>query len=128
MRGPVTGLSGKRVLVLSNHRILCEAIKVGLKHLKMRVVERQSGADGLDLVVLTSLSFLEESAAVPARDRLPGDLGRVPLLVISDLKPVQGPDDGQVHHLVFPFHYEELYAKAEEILGADQWVTEGGRL
>jgi hypothetical protein len=127
MRGPVTGLSGKRVLVLSNHQILCEAIKVGLKHLKMRVVERQAVAEGLDLVVLTSLSSLNTSPAAPARELLPEALEAVPLLVISDHKPTPSPDADQVYHLGFPFRYPDLYAKTAEILGADPWAAEGGR-
>ena len=119
MRGPDIGLLGKRVLVLSRHQTLCEAIKVGLKHLKMNVVEWQAGSDGLDLVVFTLLSSVDASADVPARDVLPKDLGKVPLLLISDRMPGPNSDGSQVFYLRFPFRYEELYAKTAEILNVD---------
>ena len=80
MREPTTKLLGKRVLVLSEHKVLREAIKLGLRHhLEMDVVETTSLSDDLDLVVVTALSFVEQEPA-PRRGAYEG----VPLLVISD--------------------------------------------
>lgn len=112
MRQPTANLLGKRVLVLSEHKVLREAIKLGLKHrLRMDVVEKPSRPDGLDLVVVTALSFVDQESApsFQASDH-------VPLLVISDQPLEPELEVKGVFYLGFPFSYEDLYAKAAEIL------------
>ena len=112
MGEPNTSLLGQRVLVLSAHRVLRQAIKLGLRYrLRMDVVETSALPDGLDLVVATALSFVEQESVPPSPV-----LGHVPLLIISDRPLDPKLDIEGVFHLGFPFSYEDLYAKTAEIL------------
>jgi hypothetical protein len=123
MREPNFGLLGKRVLVLCEHKVLCQAIKLGLKYrLGMDVVENASLPDGLDLVVATALSFVKEESVLP-----PQAFGQVPILLISDQPPDLRLDREGVFHLGFPFGYEDLCAKATEILRLASGVSHGMR-
>ena len=69
----------------------------------MDVVETTSLSNGLDLVVVTALSFVEQEPA-PRRGAYEG----VPLLVISDQPLAPDLEVEGVCYLGFPFGYEGL--------------------
>jgi len=115
---------GKRVLLLSRHHILAEAIKLGLSHyLLAEVIEATEASlacsphilQDVDLVVVSALSPDDRpdralQSAPCWRDR------EVPLLVITDL-PLDGEDGAdRVTYLDFPFNYAQLCAAATGIL------------
>jgi len=144
-------LAGKRVLVLSDNDGLSRAIELNLERSDLEVVKfalssprRQrcsepassrayQGIEGqgsqnevgdFDLIVVAMSSPTSEPVVALSRASLTGQIGQVPLLIISD-RPFQSDLDDQIIHLDFPFDIDRLHDKVEEILQGRQ-TTSGG--
>jgi DNA-binding response OmpR family regulator len=131
----MSSLSGKRVVVLSDHRVLTTAIELSLKHmLQMEIVDRASDlpaeraqANDLDLLVLATSSPDSEPILVLARASLAGRVGQVPLLMISS-QPFDTDLETKIFHLDFPFEHDELCTRVVEILGENAGTRTCGQL
>jgi len=130
-----TGLLGKRVIVLGDHQSLCRAIELSFKSLlKMEVVETspgalvqregRRGAGDLDLMVMATSSPDSEPIVTLARTSLLENIGRVPLLMISD-RPFNSDRDTKIFYLRFPFDSGQLCDKVSEILSEGAWTHRG---
>jgi hypothetical protein len=113
-------VSTARVAVLGDHPVLCEAIKMGLRH-RFPLEPVQLPVDGsfcgdLDLMVLVALSPDSAPAEMLARASLYRLLGRIPLLIVSEGSLELVPAVEWVYHLEFPFTYDELYSRTAGIL------------
>jgi hypothetical protein len=65
-----------------------------------------------------------EPVVALSRASLAGQIGQVPLLIISD-RPFQSDPDDRIIHLDFPFDIDGLHDKVEKIL-QDRLTTSGG--
>ena len=129
-----TTLAEKRVLVLSDNEGLTRAIELNLtSHLPVEItkLEMESRAQPcdyadteFDLMVVALSSPRSEPIVVLAKASLAGQIGRVPLLIISE-RPFHPDPSGRIVHLNFPFDVRGLYCKVQEILqGAREQGTE----
>ncbi|MBN1890521.1 MAG: hypothetical protein JW850_21185 [Thermoflexales bacterium] len=118
-------LSGKRVLVLSDHNGLSRVIELTLTG-PMKVVRLVSSAnwqlqnqakdDDLDLIVVAMSSPSNDPITTLSQLSLTGRLKSVPILIISDSSERQVPANRVVHHLDFPFDIDAFCDKVKEIL------------
>jgi hypothetical protein len=121
-----TNSSRIRVLVLGDHEILCEAIKMGLRRrFEVEFVEPPSYGvaqrandpfgkpDLVIVIVLSTQSVLMELLTQASPYGMPGE---IPLLAIAEEGQKPDLDAEGVYRLDFPFTYEELYDKTAEIL------------
>jgi DNA-binding response OmpR family regulator len=125
-------LAGKRVLVLSDNDRLSRAIELNLKYSHLEVMrlalssqgqeESQTEIGDFDLIVMAMSSSTSEPIVTLARASLVGQIGQVPLLIISD-RPFHSDPDDQVIHLNFPFDIDGLHDKVKEILQRDSEPT-----
>jgi DNA-binding response OmpR family regulator len=141
----VADLAGKRVLVLSDNNGLAEAIEINLKcsHLEVEKLalrsqgqqypeqsrrDRRFGSQvelgDFDLIVVAMSSPSSEPVVALARASLTRQIGRVPLLIISD-RPFLSDPDAQIIHLDFPFEIDRLHNKVKAILQRDSKPTPG---
>jgi hypothetical protein len=136
-----TGLMRKRVIVLSDHKVLSRAIEFTLQdRLGVEVVglgwaspgqrEMEAQVGDLDLmVVAVSLPSSEPVVALAAAS-LSKKIGQVPLLIISDRPFYPHPND-KIFHLNFPFDLDGLPEKVQGILektsrrDVDGWTYSG---
>jgi DNA-binding response OmpR family regulator len=119
------GLAVKKVLVLSDNEGLSKAIELALSDDQLEVVgfvlsfmrQWRSEVDrgGFDLIVLAVSSFNGEPVVDMVLAALAEQIGRVPLLIISD-SPSRSDLENQIFHLDFPFDIHALYGKVNEIL------------
>jgi len=127
-------LTGKRVLVLSDHNELSSAIELNLSSfLGTEVVklapsppDRRSpaGNGNFDLIVVAMSSSLSEAVVLLSQSSLVERIGQVPLLIISD-RPFYADLDNQVFHLDFPFDIGDLLDRVRAILRGEpdpMWV------
>ena len=134
----------KRILVLSDNDGLSRAIELNLECSDLEVVkfalssprqlsrayhggqgrESQDEVGKFDLIVVAMSSPTSEPVVVLYRASLVGQIGQVPLLIISD-RPFQSDPDDQIIHLDFPFDIDRLHDKVEEILQGRP-ATSGG--
>lgn len=124
----LTDFVGKRVLVLSDHNGLARAIEVNLnRRPAMEVVQlvpslpgqqRQRKVDDFDLIVVAMSSPASEPIVALSRASLTGQIGKVPLLIISG-RFFHSDPEVQIFHLGFPFEVDALCDKVSEILQND---------
>jgi hypothetical protein len=125
-----SGLVGKRVVILSDNEMLARAVELNLCHrLGMQIVSPEASAMqqlaghgsgiALDLIVVALSSPESEPNLMLARASLLGDMGRTPLLVISNKQFKQRPDRRSAH-LGFPFVPERLADKVKRILSSER--------
>jgi hypothetical protein len=143
-------LAGKRVLVLSDNDGLSRAIELNLERSHLEVVkfalssprprypehtssracrgvegwESQNEVGDFDLIVVAMSSPASEPVVALYRASLVGQIGQVPLLIISD-RPFQSDPGDRIIHLDFPFDIDGLHDKVEKIL-QDRSMTSGG--
>jgi hypothetical protein len=118
----------KQIVVVSDSIGLSRAIEVNLKGLKVEVLKitcspEGGGAKGqvvhrCDLIIVALSSPASEPVVVLARASLAGQVGQVPLLIISD-RPFECDPRDQIVHLDFPFDIDQLYGTVSAILGAE---------
>jgi DNA-binding response OmpR family regulator len=117
-------VEGKCVVVLSDNDLLARAIELNLNgRLNIRVAAPAPGrvawsegqAGDVDLIVVALTSQTGEPLVALVRASLAGQIGQVPLLIISD-RPFDARPDDQIAHLDFPFHPDELQAKVRGLL------------
>jgi DNA-binding NarL/FixJ family response regulator len=117
---------GKKILILSDNDGLSRAIALNLnKRLNVEIVrfalepqeqwKSRTGNDHFDLIVLGMSSPASEPIAALARALLAQQVGRVPLLIISD-RALASNLEGPIIHLDFPFDIDKLRGKVQEIL------------
>jgi hypothetical protein len=121
-----TGLAGKSAVVLSDNDKLFRAIELNLKrYLGIEVVKLAPSTPGqqgsqaevgdFDLIVVAMSSLTSEPVVALARAALTREIGRVPLLIISE-RPFRADPDNKIVHLDFPFDIDDLHYKVREIL------------
>ena len=133
-------LAGKRVLVLSDHDGLSRALELSLRRNHLEVVRLALSSPGqrcpapvegrgsqaevgeFDLIVVAMSSPTSEPVVALARASLAGQIGQVPLLIISD-RPFHCDPDDQIIHLNFPFDIDGLHNKVKEVLQRDPEPT-----
>ena len=111
----------KRVLILSDSRLLSNVIEVNLKqmHLEVDHFELSSGnpagprdqvskkKDHPDLILVASSLAASEPIVYLFKAALTEKIGQTPILIISDRQFPADPD-GQIYHLDFPFDPDAL--------------------
>lgn len=120
-----TTMAEKKVLVLSDNGGLTRAIELNLtSHLPVQVTKLEMGSwtqscdyadTDFDLMVVALSSPRNEPIVALAKASLAGQMGRVPLLIISE-RPFRPDPSGRIAHLNFPFDVRGLYCKVQEIL------------
>jgi len=68
-----------------------------------------------DLIVVAMSSPTSEPVVALARASLAGQIGQVPLLIISD-RPFHSDPNDRIIHLDFPFDIDGLCDKVKEVL------------
>jgi hypothetical protein len=118
----------KQIVVVSDSIGLSRVIEVNLKGLKVEVLKITCSPEGTggrgqlarrcDLIIVALSSPASEPVVVLARASLAGQVGQVPLLIISD-RPFESDPRDQIVHLDFPFDIDRLYGTVSAILGAE---------
>lgn len=118
-------MDGKKVVVLSDNEGLSRAIELALnKRLKVAKIIQSSPRrpedlrpemDDFDLIIVAMSSPNSEPVVALAKAALARQIGRVPILIISD-KPFYPDPEDRIAHLDFPFTPDRLCRKVEEIL------------
>ena len=117
----------KRILVITDHRVLGKAIETGLWHLAQIELYNTGQEPALltsfverygipDLIILTQLSRSPDPAAAQELAAALDDYEQVPLLLICKEPTFSGPRGDLIHYLGFPFGLPELQAKVAAIL------------
>lgn len=121
---------GRKVLVLSDNDGLSRAIEFNLNdHLDVEVirlapssqeqwVNRAKNGD-FDLIVLGLSSPTSEPVVALAKASLTRQIGRIPLLIISD-RAFESDFEEQIIHLDFPFAVDKFRDKVRKILQITQ--------
>ena len=115
-------LATKRVLILSDVDKLARVISLGLnRYLGIEAVhpwpqDRVTG-NGYDLIIVALGSSASEPIVALSQAGLTRQIGRVPILIISDRPAVDAPED-HIAHLDFPFDVGQLCQKVAAILRA----------
>ncbi|MCP4537013.1 MAG: hypothetical protein GY832_07685 [Chloroflexi bacterium] len=126
MNNVTVGLTRKKVLVLSDNEGLSRAIELNLNsRLEVKIIKfaprspekwkTQTEVDDFDLIVLAMSSPSSEPVVALARASLTRQIGRTPLLIISD-RPFNSEPEHQITHLNFPFDIDKLCNQVDEIL------------
>jgi hypothetical protein len=114
----------KRAVILSDNDLLFQAIAANLSHcLNMQIVGPGPGDQGgglqpedpLDLIVVALCGRGGEPVLALARASLAGQIGRVPILIISN-RPFYPRPEEQVAYLHFPFRPDELQDRVRGLL------------
>lgn len=132
----VPTIKGKRVVVLSDHRMIFRAIELALNSwLDIEVLSR--GPDGFqeigqapgfaacDLIVVAVSSPSTEPVVTLVQSSLVDRIGQIPLLIISD-RPFDAVPEAKISHLRFPFEPARLRDTIRGILvgaGVDEAVS-----
>ncbi len=122
----ITDQTAKRVLILSDDSRLSKVMKVCLDSglgvetivLTPDSLRQQGGLDRnshCDLIVVATSSPVNKPVAMLARTSLTEQIGRIPLLIISN-RSFDADPNGQIVHLDFPFDADTLRDKVKEIL------------
>ncbi len=121
-----TKLIGRQVLVLSDNDGLARVIELHLEKCKVQVVrvslnavgqrENHGASDDFDLVVLALSTPGSEPGVALNKASLSEQVGRVPLLIISET-PCRFAPNTKLACLSFPFEIDELCCKVVEMLG-----------
>jgi len=126
MKSGAMDLRGKRIIVLSDNDELAQAIELSLSHcLALKITripsslpeskERDSNRDEFDMIVLATSLPTSEPVVMLAQAALTQQIGRVPLLIVSD-RPFDPDMHHQFFHLDFPMNAHALRDKIREIL------------
>jgi DNA-binding NarL/FixJ family response regulator len=118
------------ILVLSDNDGLSRAIELNLNnHLDVEVIKLTLDSEeqwtsrvkngNFDLIVLGLSSPTSEPIVALARASLTRQIGKVPLLIISD-RVFESDIEKQIIHLDFPFTVDKLRDKVKTILQAGQ--------
>jgi DNA-binding response OmpR family regulator len=119
----------KRVLVLSDSDLLFEVIEANLKQICLQVDgnqrpgksdlqhqdSKQIRDDDCDLIIVALSSPYGEQVVTLFDAALTGQIGRVPLLIISE-RSFDASNKGKIFHLEFPFDARELRHKVQGLL------------
>ena len=120
------GLGRKRVLILSDNEGLSRAIALNLDSClevktarlepkSQRHWRPQTDSDNFDLMIVAMSSPTSEPVVTLARASLAAQVGRVPLLIISD-RPFDSTPEDQITHLDFPFDIDRLCYTVRKML------------
>jgi len=125
-------LAGKRVLVLSDNNGLSRAIELNLERSNLAVVKlaldsleqqgNQVEIGDCDLIVVAMSSPTSEPVVALTRASLTGQIGQIPILIISD-RPFRSEPGDQIIHLDFPFDIDRLHDKVKEVLQGNPELT-----
>ena len=128
----------KNVLVLTDSELLFFIIKANLQqvHLRIKLHNSVSVAPSLetntnllqtvshnqidifsavDLIIVAHSAYCSEPVVTLAQARLTDQIGRVPILIISD-RPFEAKPVEQIYHLDFPFDSVKLRRTVESLL------------
>ena len=119
-------MEGRRAVVVSDSELLARAIEHSLEdRWHMDVVQPPAEASGwpgmewgfnhLDLIVVAVSAWAGEPLLALVRASLAPQIGRVPILVVSERRFESHPNE-KILHLGFPFKPEELHEKVEGLL------------
>jgi hypothetical protein len=122
----LTSSARKKILVLSDSEGLSRAIALNLRgYLDVEIVQldwcldelgEAPRVDGCSMIIVAASSPSSEPVVGLARAALVEQIGRVPLLIISD-RSFDADATCQIEHLGFPFGIDQLHDKVGEILG-----------
>jgi hypothetical protein len=127
----ITDAARKRILVLSDNHGLSRAIRLNLdgcmdlEIVRFRLDSQdkqvvQAGNGDFDLLVVAMSSPTSEPVVALARSSLTDQIGRIPLLIISD-RPFDSDPEDRIVHLDFPFDVDKLCRKVQDML-QDTWT------
>lgn len=112
----------KRALILCDNDSLGKAIQLHLQNRLHVLPPHKEGYNGNgesseqpELIVVALSSAQSDPVAILIQASLVNQIGRIPLLIISD-RPVQIAPTNQITYLGFPFDIDTLYQKVDEIL------------
>jgi hypothetical protein len=119
-------LEGRRAVIVSDNELLTKAIEVCLAdRWQMDVIEPPAdlvgwpsmglGLQRLDLIVVAVSAWAGEPLLALVRASLARQIGRVPILVVSERRFESHPNE-KILHLGFPFDSEELHEKVGGLL------------
>lgn len=122
----------KQVHVICDHDALYGAIELKLSCLpQLRVTRLETNsveqlshnepqtkypAEEIDLIIVAPVPPINDPISILARAALLDQVGRVPVLIISE-HPSKPPSDNKISHLNFPFDIDDLTATVAGILG-----------
>lgn len=121
----------KTVLVLSDSQLLFNIIRIGLQQYSLKLFHHEPGANSqepgpllqteeatLDLIILANSSPATEPLVVLAQTGLIRQVGRTPLLIVSN-RSFAPCREKLIFHLDFPFTPELLRYTVSAILNRD---------
>jgi hypothetical protein len=122
----ITASVRKKVLVLSDNGGLSRAIRLNLNNcMDVEIVgfnpdslekrKAQASNGDCDLLVVAMSSPTSEPVVALARSSLADQIGRIPLLIISD-RPFNSDPEDRIVHLDFPFDIDKLCRKVQDML------------
>ena len=129
----------KRILILSDSKLLSNVIEANLKqaHLEVGRFELHGGnpvspknqvfkkGGHPDLILVASISAASEPIIALFRAALTEKIGQTPILIISD-RQFQADPEGQIYHLDFPFAPDALRDRIQTLLALANTNSEHG--
>ena len=115
----------KNILVFYDNDLLFDVIKTNLKHMPLNIKgigqklfsqKRKVEFKNLDLIIIAISSVSKgEPLIFLSNTQLINQVGRIPLLIVSDRK-FDCDNEGQIFHLDFPLDVGELGHKVQTII------------
>jgi hypothetical protein len=111
----------KKILILSDDERVARVIELVLKRSSFAETEiarqpnRPLETSNLSLIILVASSPASEPVVALAQAALVEQVGRIPLLIVSD-EPFQASPDHLIFHLDLPFDHDELQRQVHNLL------------